>query len=70
MTTVNEILNKSMQIKEVLKLPKIVVVFDLALYAKAMEIVWKLPQKFQNMILRMGSFHTICNLLSILGKRF
>ena len=26
--------------------------------------------KFKNIILRMGAFHTICNLLSAIGKRF
>ena len=43
--------------------------FHQALYAKAAEIVWK-HEKFKNIIIRMGVFHTICNLLSILGKRF
>ena len=40
-----------------------------ALYAKAAEIVWK-HDKFKNIIIRMGLFHTIHNLLSIIGKWF
>ncbi len=43
---------------------------DQALYAKAFEITWKRKENFPNVLLRMGTFHTICNALSILGKRF
>ena len=32
---------------------------DQALYAKATEIAWKLTSKYANIILRMGTFHTI-----------
>ena len=70
MSTVNEILTQSVKIRDYLNLDKIVVVFDQALYAKAAEIVWKHTVMYQNVILRMGGFHTICNLLSIIGKRF
>ena len=70
MSTVYEILNQSIQIRNTLKLHKIVFAFDQALYAKATEIVWKKTEKFKYIILRMGVFHTICNLLSIIGKRF
>ena len=35
-----------------------------------MEIKWKLPDKFDNIIVRMGAFHTTCTLLAIIGKRF
>ena len=54
---------------DTLELKEIVCVFDQALYAKAAEITWK-HEKFKNLILRMGAFHTICNLLSTTGKRF
>ncbi len=57
------------EIREKLCLSSIVVVMDQALYAKAAEIVWK-EKRFLHIILRMGVFHTICNGLSILGKRF
>ena len=43
---------------------------DQALFAKAAEIAWKQKELFPNILLRMGTFHTICNALSILGKRF
>ena len=41
-----------------------------ALYAKATEITWKHTSKYANIILRMGTFHTIMTLLAIIGKRF
>ena len=55
---------------ETLELKEIVCVFDQGLYAKAAGITWKHDDKFKNIILRMGAFHTICNLLSTIGKRF
>ena len=70
LTTVFEILNQSEQIRRELHLQTIVVVMDQALYAKAVEITWKHKERFANVLLRMGTFHTICNALSILGKRF
>ena len=44
-----------------LNLTNIVCVFDQAPYAK---------DRFSDIILRMGAFHTICTLLGILGKCF
>ena len=61
---------RSVKIKDVLQLKSIVVVPDQALYAKATEIVWKYPDMFKGLVLRMGAFHTVCTLLSIIGKRF
>ena len=70
MTTVSEILNQSEKIRKSLHLQDIVVVMDQALYAKASEIAWKQKDAYANIILRLGTFHTICNVLSIIGKRF
>jgi len=70
MSTVFEILNQAKRIKDMLQLSSIVCVFDQALYAKACEVVWKHPTEFHDVVLRMGAFHTICNLLAIIGKRF
>ena len=69
MATVNEVLTQTLNIMETLELKEIVCVFDQALYAKAAEITWK-HDKFKNIILRMGAFHTNCNLLSTIGKRY
>ena len=43
---------------------------DQALYAKAAEIIWKHREWLSNILLRMGTFHTICNALAIIGERF
>lgn len=43
---------------------------DLAIYAKAQEIVWKQREEFSNVVLRMGAFHTAMTFLAVLGKRF
>ena len=61
---------RSVKIKHTLQLKSIVVVLDQALYAKATGIVWKCPDMFKGIVLRMGVFQTICTLLSSLGKRF
>ena len=70
LNTVFEILNQSERIRKELLLEAIVVVMDQVLFAKAAEIAWKQKELFPNILLRMGTFHTICNALSILGKRF
>lgn len=69
MSTVNKVLEQTLSVMQSLNLEKMVCVFDQALYAKAAEIVWK-RENFKNIIIQMGTFHTICNLLSITGKRF
>ena len=70
MNTVFEILSKAVQTKEKMKLKSIIVVFDQAIYAKAVEIIWKHQDLFSDVVPRLGAFHTICVLLSIIGKRF
>ena len=71
MATVNEVVNQSLIIMRSLELTNIVCVFDQALYAKSAEVTWKHPDKFKTtIIIRLGVFHTICTLLTIVGKRF
>lgn len=70
MATASEILNQAKQIMNQLKITKVVLVFDQALFAKVAEVLWKQPMIYQGIIMRLGTFHTICNVLSILGKRF
>ena len=43
---------------------------DQALYAKACEVAWKHKDLYAEVLLSLGTFHTIFNLLSIIGKRF
>lgn len=70
MATVQEILVQSEAIRTTLQLDNVVIVMDQALYAKAAEIVWKNREQYNHLILRLGTFHTIMNVLAILGKRF
>ena len=70
MCTVYEILNQVLKILKKLDLNEITCVFDQVLYAKAVEIIWKDTEKFHPIIPRMGVFHSICNMLAIIGKRF
>ena len=53
-----------------LTLKELVVVMDQELCAKAAEIKWQRPNTYSVIILRLGPFHAICNLMSITEKRF
>ena len=68
--TVYTILQRSLQMADQLGQRDVIVVFDQAIYAKALEIVWQNPQEFQRVVLRMGTFHTVCAFLAAIGKRF
>ena len=70
MNTVNKVLTEALKIKMSLGLKEIVCVFDQAFYVKAAGITRKHPDMFHLIVLRMGAFHTICNFLGIIGKRF
>ena len=50
------------------RLDDTVVVLDQAIYAKALEVVWKQKEMFRSVVLRMGSFHIICTFLAVLGE--
>ena len=69
-STVYEILDKCLKIKEKLNLAVLVCVFDQAIFAKAVEIKWKHPEKYENCIIMLGIFHMLMMFLGIIGKRF
>ena len=70
MSTVQEILSSALKITSSLHLENVAVVLDQALFAKATEIAWKQPKLYGNLVLMMGNFHTLCNLMSSIGKMF
>ena len=70
LSTVYTWLTKSLEMATQLNLDDTVVVLDQAIYAKALEVVWKQKEKFNSIVLRMGSFHITCVFLSVMGKRF
>ena len=68
LATVQEILRHCLSIKDKLELDSIICVADQAIYSKLVEIVNNNYTLYQSIVLRMGGFHTCCNLLSIIGK--
>ena len=50
--------------------PDVVVVCDLAIYAKAVEIINKKENELGRIVLRLRAFHLACSFLGIIGKRF
>ena len=69
---VAEVLRQSKVKAEALGLTEVDVVMDQAIYAEAVEImVHPTHADFADfIILRMGSFHTALNFVSVIGKRF
>ena len=47
-----------------------VVSFDLAIYSKAKQIIWKYPDEFLDTLIRLGGFHITLNFLAVLEKRY
>ncbi len=59
-----------MKIVHQLNLKEVPIVMDQALFCKAAEITWKHTDEYKPISLQMGVFHTICCMISIIGKRF
>ena len=68
--TVYEMMKRADRIKDRLKLPSIVIVLDQAMYAKACEVKFKHKEQFKDIVLFMGTFHTLMMILGVAGKRF
>lgn len=69
-STVNNILQKSLELADKMHLKEIVLVFDEAIYAKAQQIRFKDKRFTERLVIRLGEFHTTMTFLAILGKRF
>lgn len=70
MSTINAILERSVNIADLLELDHVVVIFDQAIYSKVQQIRWTNPVFMERLIVRLGEFHTCLSFLGILGKRF
>lgn len=68
--TVYTVLQGSVDMADQLGQDDVIVVFDQAIYAKALEILWQNEQLFNRLVVRMGTFHITCAYLSAIGKRF
>ena len=79
LSTCKKVLDMAVNISQQTKQQDIVVVADQAIYAKLQEILWhdqvknaEHPERaeFKRVVARMGTFHIICTLLAIIGKRY
>ena len=70
MNIIFEILNNANSIKNARNMKSMVLVMDQVIYAKAIEISWKHREFFQDLVLRLGTFHTIGVLLAVISQRF
>ena len=68
-TTVCHVLDISQEASENVGQEFTIVTFDLAVAKKAYSLVWQNQERYKNVIVRMGVFHTTCSLLGVLGKR-
>ena len=68
--TVYTVLRRSLDMANQLGQQDVIVVFDQAIYAKALDVKWQCKEEFKRIVLRLGSFHTICSFIAVIGKRF
>lgn len=66
--TIQEVLCRSKKVSEELGQNYTIITFDLAMAKKAYSIVWSNPDKFQNVFIRLGTFHIICAFMKAIGK--
>ena len=69
-STIMELMNRALKMKESLKLSGIVCVFDQSTFAKAAEIKWRDTFKYKSCVLLLGTFHTIMMYMNVICKRF
>ena len=67
--TVFEVLNRFVMIMRSLKLNNIVCVFIKRYMQKPQKLFIKIKDRFSGLVMRIGTFYTICTLLGIIGKR-
>ena len=74
LATVHQVLKNAVNVAKQQGQDDIVVVVDQSIYAKAQELLWMAaveePDKFGNVVVRMGGFHVRGVMLAIIGKRF
>lgn len=58
--TVYTVLHRSLKMADQLGQQDVITVFDQAIYAKVLEIIWQNQEEFKRIVVRMGTFHTIC----------
>lgn len=66
-STIEEILAQSQKVTEKVGQTHTLVTFDLATAIKAYAVQWH-SNKFQDVVINIGDFHTICSSFGCLGK--
>ena len=66
--TVYTLLKRSLEMADQLNQHDVIVVLDQAIYAKALEVIWQNQEQFRRLVVRMGSFHTICAFWQLLAN--
>ena len=69
-STIKTVMKKAQKICTSFDQKDVVVSFDLAIYSKAKQIIWKYPDEFPDTLIRLGGFHITLNFLAVLGKRY
>ena len=69
-STIYTVMKQVQNMMEALNQRYSVITFDLAIYMRAKEVHWRLPDEFKNTVIRMGGFHIALNFLAVIGKRF
>ena len=70
MSTIYDLMERAVKIREYLNIPTLVCVYDQAIYAKAVEIKLKDPRTFSYLFLVMGTFYILLMYLGVIGAPF
>ena len=70
LTTIYTVLKQVQKICESVHQKDAVITFDQAIYSKAKQIQWSLPDEFKDTVIRLGGFHIVLNCLALLGKKY
>ena len=66
--TIAKMMKNCMGVANKLQQTYTVISLDEGLFYRAKHLIWKTPNEYKNVILRLGSFHTILNFLKCIGK--
>ena len=70
LSTVYTLLKKSVATGKNIGVQDIMVVLDLAIYSKAVEVRWLKQEELNRVVIRVGVFHAVCTFIAVTGKRF
>ena len=69
-STMYTLLVRSIKMADQIGQHDVPVVFDQAIYAKAVEVICQRSDELTRVVKRMGACHIACTLLAVIGKRF